>query len=145
MEDIIENNPSIKSRFLNAELQGRIEGYGLPLGSTKKIISGAHFMLAGDAASLIDPTTGEGIGQSMISGRFAGWQAIKCFEENNFSADFMKQYDKKLYKKLWRDARLSYWLQRFFFSNYRLFNTCFNFLNKNKKLQQAIINRVVKV
>ena len=145
MNQIINHHPSIKERFANAKLNGRIEGYGLPLGSAKRKVSGAHFMLAGDAASLIDPSTGEGIGQSMISGRYAAWQAIKCCKENNFSAAFMKQYDKQLYGKLWKEARLSYWLQKIFFSNKILFNRCFHFLSNHKKLQQAIISKVVKV
>jgi geranylgeranyl reductase family protein len=145
MEHIIQNHPAIKKRFLHAELEGKIEGYGLPLGSAKRIVSGAHFMLCGDAASLIDPATGEGIGQSMISGRYAAWQAIKCFEANNFSAAFMKQYDKQLYKKLWREARMSYRIQNIVFKNKSLFNACFNFLDRNKYLKRLILNQVVKI
>jgi flavin-dependent dehydrogenase len=101
-------------------------------------------MLCGDAASLIDPATGEGIGQSMISGRYAAWQAIKCFEENNFSAAFMKQYDRQLYKKLWREARMSYRIQNIVFKNKSLFNACFNFLDRNKFLKELILKQVVK-
>lgn len=109
---IIENHPTIKDRFAQAERSGDIKGFGLPLGSRRVPISGNRFMLCGDAASLIDPVTGEGIGQAMISGRYAGWQAIKCFEQNNFSASFMKTYDKTVYYKLWKGNRNRYFLQR---------------------------------
>ena len=102
-------------------------------------------MLCGDAASLIDPATGEGIGQSMISGRYAGWQAIKSFEANNYSPAFMMQYDKLLYKKLWREARMSYRVQQVVFKNKWLFNACFNLLNRNKFLKRLILNQVVKI
>ena len=145
MEDIIKNNPTIKARFENAELAGKIEGYGLPLGSRKTIISGDHFMLCGDAASLIDPATGEGIGQSMISGRYAGWQAIKCFEQNNFSASFMKQYNKQLYDKLWSTSRKSYLIQRYIFNKQWLFNGLSNLLVKNKRLKKFVLDRIMKV
>ena len=47
---------------------GNLEGFGLPLGSKVATISGNRFMLAGDAASLIDPVTGDGIGNAMLSG-----------------------------------------------------------------------------
>jgi len=145
MEDIIQNNPSIKDRFKNAELSGKIEGYGLPLGSRKITISGDHFMLAGDAASLIDPATGEGIGQSMISGRYAGWQAIKCFEANNFSSDFMKQYDKQLYDKIWGTSRKSYLIQRHIFNRKWLFNGLANVLDKSTFIKKLVLKRIMKV
>ena len=145
IEDIIKNNPAISVRFKQAALAGKIEGYGLPLGSHKTVVSGGHFMLCGDAASLIDPATGEGIGQSVISGRYAGWQAIRCFEQQNFSAAFMKQYDKQLYKKLWWNARKSYLTQRIVFSRGWLFNGCFNALSKSRFIKQLILHEVVKV
>ncbi|MES2646497.1 MAG: geranylgeranyl reductase family protein [Bacteroidota bacterium] len=145
MNEIIANHPVIKERFKNAQLTGKIEGYGLPLGSTKKVVSGAHFMICGDAASLIDPATGEGIGQSMISGRYAGWQALKCFEQQDFSAGFMKQYEIELYKKLWRNARISYRIQHLFFQHEQLFNTVFSLLSKTKFLKKYILKQVVKV
>lgn len=145
MEEIIENHPSIHPRFENAERTGKIEGYGLPLGSLKTVISGDHFMLCGDAASLIDPATGEGIGQSMISGREAGWQAIRCFAENNFSAGFMKQYDNKLYAKVWGGSRKSYFLQRHFLNRKWLFNLGFSILNKSGFIKRMVLKRIMKV
>ena len=102
-------------------------------------------MLCGDAASLIDPATGEGIGQSMISGRYAGWQAIKCFEQNNFSASFMKQYNKQLYDKLWSTSRKSYLIQRYIFNKQWLFNGLSNLLVKNKRLKKFVLDRIMKV
>lgn len=145
LEDIITNNPAIKTRFENATLFGKIEGYGLPLGSRKTVISGDHFMLCGDAASLIDPATGEGIGQSMISGRYAGWQAIKCFAQHNFSAAFMKQYDKQLHDKLWSNFRKSYFLQRYFFTKKWLFNSLANVVNKSKLVKKLVLRHFLKV
>ncbi len=109
---VIESNPYIKDRFAHAEIAGDIKGFGLPLGSRKVQISGNRFMLCGDAASLIDPATGEGIGQAMVSGRYAGWHALKCFEKNDFSAAFMKSYDKTVYAKLWKGNRNRYFIQR---------------------------------
>ncbi len=145
MEDIIKTNPSVSARFENAERIGKIEGYGLPLGSRKIVISGDHFMLCGDAASLIDPATGEGIGQSMISGREAGWQAIRCFKTNNFSSAYMKQYDKKLYAKVWNNSRKSYFLQRHFLNRKWLFNLGFNILNKSGLIKKMVLKRIMKV
>ena len=54
---------------------------------------------AGDAASVADPLTGEGIGQAIVTGRMAAFQARQCFEANDFSAGFMKKYDKTVHQK----------------------------------------------
>jgi len=131
---IIETNPSIKERFVGAEMISKIEGYGLPLGSRKTTISGNRFMLCGDAASLIDPLTGEGIGQAMVSGRYAGWQAKKCFEQNNFSASFIKQYNKTVYDKLWGEHRRNYFIRKLIVNHPSLFNASTSILNSNKFL-----------
>ncbi|MDP4224645.1 MAG: geranylgeranyl reductase family protein, partial [Bacteroidota bacterium] len=72
---IIENNPILRDRFKNAEMIGETWSYILPLGSRRASISGNRFMLCGDAASLINPASGAGIGQAMQSGRYAGWHA----------------------------------------------------------------------
>ena len=134
MQRIIETNSHIKERFAGAEMISKIEGYGLPLGSRKTTISGNRFILCGDAASLIDPLTGEGIGQAIISGRYAGWQAKKCFEQNNFSASFMKQYNKTVYDKLWKEHRRNYFIRELIINKPRLFNALTSILNKSKFL-----------
>lgn len=138
MEHIIAHEPSVKQRFGNAELIGRIEGYGLPLGSRKVTVSGHRFMLCGDAASLIDPATGEGIGQAMVSGRYAGWQALRCFKENDFSARFMMQYDKQLYAKLWSGHRKRYLLRVFLLGNPKRLNAIFNLISGNRFLERLL-------
>ena len=56
----IEQSPELKRKFKDAVQVSPPEGFGLPLGSKVPVISGERFMLAGDAASLIDPITGEG-------------------------------------------------------------------------------------
>jgi len=112
LQKVVEEIPYISDRFKNAERIGKIEGFGLPLGSRKVLISGDRFMLCGDAASLIDPLSGEGIGQAIVSGRYAGWQAKKCFDKNNFSAGYMKQYDAQVYHKFWLRHRKNHFIQQ---------------------------------
>ena len=131
---IIETVPYLKERFKGAEMTSDIKGYGLPLGSRKVPMSGDRFMLCGDAASLIDPLTGEGIGQAMVSGRYAGWQAKKCFEQNNFSSSFMKQYDKTVYDKLWKEHRRSYFIRELLINKPKLFNLSVNLISNNQFL-----------
>jgi flavin-dependent dehydrogenase len=105
LPDLIEREPHLKERFSNAVRLSEIEGCGLPLAGREKPISGHRLMLCGDAASLIDPLSGEGIGQAMISGRYAAWHAIKCFEKRDFSAQMMRGYDRMVYEKLKREQK----------------------------------------
>ena len=95
-------------------------------------------MLCGDAASLIDPLSGEGIGQAMVSGRYAGWHALKCFQENNFSASYMKGYDNMVYDKLWKGHSKSYMIQKLINGRAWPLNLAVNMGLKNKTFYNTI-------
>ncbi len=136
-ESILENNTHIRERFSGAEKIGDIKLYGLPLGSVKRKISGSNYMLCGDAAMLIDPFTGEGIGNAMMSGMYAALQTEKCLQQNNFSEKFLSQYDIELYKRLWPELALSYRMQQLVNFPW-LFNMVVKKANNNKVLSETI-------
>jgi geranylgeranyl reductase family protein len=92
--EIIRTNSELKARFASAELVGEVKGWGIPIGYGTHPISGLRFMLTGDAASVADPLTGEGIGQAIVTGRIAAFHAKKCFERDDFSARMMRGYDR---------------------------------------------------
>ena len=110
--NFIDQNPQAALKFKNAEMIGELEGFGLPLGSRKVRISGTRFMLVGDAASLIDPISGDGIGNAMLSGRLAAQQVIKCFEQSHFTEDFMQQYDESLSKAIGSELKARFKAQQ---------------------------------
>ena len=134
---ILREDAAFKDRFANATLDDDPKGFGLPLGSTQRPISGDGFMLIGDAASLIDPFTGEGIGNAIISGKVAAEVAVKALEKQNFTHTALQVYDKEVYRKLGRELQLSYRLQQLV--NYPwLFNLVVNKANRNETLQETI-------
>jgi geranylgeranyl reductase family protein len=137
LQRVVEEIPYVSDRFKNAQRIGKIEGFGLPLGSRKVPMSGDRFMLCGDAASLIDPLSGEGIGQAIVSGRYAGWHAKKCFDENDFSAGFMKRYDEQVYQKFWSRHRKNYIVQRLMNSEW-LLNGIFNAALRSKVIRDVV-------
>ena len=112
MLEIIESRPGIKERFQNATLEGDIVGFPLPLGSKRQKLSGNNYMLVGDAACLVDPLTGEGIGNAVYSGFIAADQAEKCLKANNFTADFMKDHDTRVWRVMGPELKFSYRLSR---------------------------------
>lgn len=113
LQDIIDHHPVISRRFAKAELIGKVQGYGLPLGSKPRPISGDHFVLVGDAGHLVDPITGEGIGNAFYSGFIAAELAEQCLAENDFSAARLKAYDVRVARVLGSEMKLSYRLQKF--------------------------------
>lgn len=108
---LIYHHPTLKMRFENAKPLETVKGFGLPLGSKKRKLSGNRFILLGDAASLIDPFSGEGIGNAIRSGRVGADVVKKAVCENNFSEQFLSQYDKELYSRVWNELRVSKQLQ----------------------------------
>lgn len=134
---IITSHPAIAPRFAAAEPVGDVKLHGLPLGSKKRQLSGNNYMLTGDAAMLIDPFTGEGIGNAMMSGMFAATQAKLCLEAGDFSAKALKQYDETVHKRLWSELLLSYRMQQL--ANFpSLFNFVVKKANSNALLKETI-------
>jgi geranylgeranyl reductase family protein len=121
----IEEVPYLKERFKNAKQVTKVEAWPLPLWDKRRSISGDNYMLAGDAANLIDPVTGEGMGHAAISGMFAAYQVKRSLEQNDFSAGFMKQYDDDVYDKIGKELNISSKIPRFI-KYPRLFNAVVN-------------------
>jgi geranylgeranyl reductase family protein len=137
LQDIITHDPVLKERFKNASLISAVEGYGLPLGSKKRSLSGERYMLTGDAGYLIDPFTGEGIGNALYSGRIAAQQAAAGLQANNFSASFMKAYDHEVYRILGPELQLSTKLQKLARRTW-LFNFLMKTAMRNKQLRELM-------
>ncbi|MBI4170676.1 MAG: geranylgeranyl reductase family protein, partial [Candidatus Aenigmarchaeota archaeon] len=108
----IAENPLFKERFKNAELQGDIRGWNLPIASYHRKCYGPGFLLLGDAAALIDPLSGEGIGNAMISGKIAAKVAIEALEKGDFSEKFLRKYDKELWSVIGDEIKANYRLQK---------------------------------
>ena len=114
LQHLISTHEHLKTRFKNARPLESVKGYGLPLGSRKIPVSGERFLLTGDAASMIDPLSGEGIGNAIRCGRIAAEHTIECFNNTNFSGAFNKRYDKEIYRRMWKELRVSRTMQKVF-------------------------------
>ncbi|HEY0976258.1 MAG TPA: geranylgeranyl reductase family protein [Flavobacteriales bacterium] len=112
MARLLNEHPDLKERFANARIEGGIQGMGLPLGSKRRALSGAGYLLVGDAGHLIDPFTGEGISHAMISGVHAAEVAADALRRNDLSASALRAYDQRVWKRLGKELSTSTTLQR---------------------------------
>ncbi len=134
----IKNNPQIAPRFANAKLVDKIQGWGLPLAMERQPMSGNNFILVGDAAALVDPFSGEGIGNALYSGMLAAMAIKEALPNNDFSAAFLKtNYDDVLYKRLGDELKISATLQRLCKYPW-LFNFVVNKASKSESLRNTI-------
>ncbi len=137
MLDTLATDPIMKERFKNATLEGTIDGYGLPLGSKKRKLHGERYMLVGDAGFLIDPFTGEGIGNALYSGQIAAKQAAAAIAANNYSDDFLTSYDQEIYRILGPEMEVSTKLQKLIKYPW-LFNLLMKMGSRNKQLKELM-------
>lgn len=137
MLKLFAEHPLFRERFAGAELQGRVLGWGLPMASKPNKLCGKGWMLLGDAASLIDPVSGEGIGNAMYTGWLAAEAVEKCLQEQNFSQDFLEfHYEKRFYRCLGKDIKLSKFMQNAY-KYPKLINFFARRVEKNKVLMET--------
>ncbi len=107
-------SPRFCERFKNAKpMEPNAAQWPLPFGSKRRKMYGDGFVLVGDAAALIDPFTGEGIGEAMHSGRQAALtiaEILKAGQEPTEAA--LQRYDELFWGKFGREIMLSHKLQK---------------------------------
>jgi menaquinone-9 beta-reductase len=111
LERLVEH-PKFRDRFRDGQPEEKIRGWGLPLGSRPRKMSGPGWMLVGDAASLIDPFTGEGIGNAMVSAEKAAQWAERAAESGDASAALLSGYEQDVLRYLGNELKLSHAMQR---------------------------------
>ena len=105
-------SPFFRERFKDAEPLEKPVGWNLPVGSKRRKSTGNGFMLLGDAAGLIDPFTGEGIGNAMYSAKYAVETAARAIEANDFKDTMLSAYEDALWKAIGNELKVSSKLQK---------------------------------
>ena len=135
--DEVTQTEYFKERFADAEQLERPVGWNLPLGSIHRKNHGNGFMLLGDAAGLVDPFTGEGIGNAMVSGQYAMEVAAKSKLSGDFSEKAFAEYDELLWRDIGKELRTSTKLQSLARSKF-LLNFVINRASRNEEVQNII-------
>ena len=121
--------PPFAERFGKAKALEEPRGWNLPVGSIKRKSYGNGFMLLGDAAGLIDPFTGEGIGNALYSARAAVRTAEQALQANDFSESFIARYEQGLWAEIGDELAVSTKLQK---------------IGRNRFLLNFVINKAAR-
>jgi len=134
----------IQKRLEGAVPADQIKGHVIHSLDKKRPLSGNRFLLVGDAAAMADPFTGEGVGNALRSGRIAAEHIQQCMQKNDFSARFNARYDKEVYRRIWKEFKVSQRLKRL--TSKPGFLTFFiNSANNNQGLYQYFIQTITGI
>ena len=106
---MIENHPKVSQMFKNAEPLEKPVGWGLPIITPQRKIAGDGYALIGDAAGMIEPFTGKGIGPGMVSARLLSEHLVKAISEKRKN---LSDYEEHIYRYYKSETRAGYFLQR---------------------------------
>ena len=136
MDEIVQSD-YFRSRFGNARPLEKPVGWNLPLGRIQRKNHGNGFMLLGDAAGLVDPFTGEGIGNAMVAAKHAMQVASKAKNHKDYSERSFSEYDQLLWDDIGGELRTSTKLQSLARSSF-LLNFVINRAARNEEVQSII-------
>lgn len=135
--------PSIKKRLKNGGKLKNVATWQLNFGSQKRLqhaYDGA--LLVGDAAGFINPLTGGGIHNAMISGRIAADTIDSAFVKGNTSREFLQSYETECHQEMWDSMKRSYTMQRTFMHFPFVVDFLVKRMRENSQLAQTFLSKL---
>ena len=133
------NSPIIKKRL---HFGGQIKNISIrPLNlGWQKQLKRSHngALLVGDAAALINPLSGGGIVNAMLSGQIAADVLHDCLNKNDVSEQALNKYEVYLQKSLRRELYRSYLSRKILFSSPLLIDTIIKTISRNRFIPHII-------
>jgi digeranylgeranylglycerophospholipid reductase len=86
LKNFVETSPLLRDKKII-----RKRGAFIPMGSARKIY-GDSTLLVGDAAGMVHPLLGSGIGNAMEAGELAGHISDEALEREDFSEEYLSRY-----------------------------------------------------
>lgn len=83
-----------------AELQGRLQGWPLPVAAGRVARVGDGVLLVGDAGAFVNGLTGGGIYNALLTGRLAARVASECLRKNDTRHSELSRYDRLWQREL---------------------------------------------
>ncbi|MCL4267220.1 MAG: NAD(P)/FAD-dependent oxidoreductase [Anaerolineae bacterium] len=135
--------PAIKSRLRNGGQLHDVATWQLNFGSQAQmqhVFDGA--LLVGDAAGFINPITGGGIHNSIISAELAAQIAHDALIKGDTSYEGMKNYEQLCHDELWESMQTSYRMQNWFVHFPVLVDILVRFGRQSQALTQTFLSKL---
>lgn len=142
LTDVVENNPVFKERFKDAKRSTPFKSWMLPYATKRVKMAYDGCVLVGDAASLIDPFTGEGIGNALTSGKYASAAVLNAFEKNDFSEKALSEYPANLFANIGNEIETNYKIQKWSRRSFML-NFVIGKAKRSKEIQSVITDAML--
>ena len=142
LKDFLEM-PAIKKRLLRGGQLRDVATWQLNFGSQKHlqhVFDGA--ILVGDAAGFINPLTGGGIHNSLVSADLAAQVADKALKANDVSRSKMQVYEQLCHEQMWESMRNSFWMQRTFMHFPILVDFLVKRMKENSQLAKTFLTKL---
>jgi geranylgeranyl reductase family protein len=120
-------------RLARAEPVSSMRGHPMYTGVSNAPSHAERVLVAGDAAGLVGPLTGEGIAPALESGELAAAHALTALETGDFSAQALASYSRDLTSRYGADQRGARILRRVLSIPY-LFNRIFHRSQRDREL-----------
>lgn len=104
---LLNDNPMLRRRFADAHMEGSLAGWTIPSGVAVPKVAFDGCLLVGDAAHIVDPFTGEGIGNALASAQLAAESLKIVLKSNNLTRQALLPYERNLKKLLAAEFRAS--------------------------------------
>ena len=105
-DSLLKTDPSLAERFVKATPLEDVKGWGIPFASLNRPASGDGWLLVGDAASMVIPTTGEGIGTGMMTGYIAAHFIERAVKQNRYDHTMFTNYTREIQRRVTDDVKL---------------------------------------
>ncbi len=135
--------PAIKKRLKRGGELRNIATWQLNFGSQKGIphtFDGA--LLVGDAAGFINPLTGGGIHNSLISAELAAQTIDEAFQRGDVSRQSLRIYEQRCHDAMWESMKTSYFYQRSFMRFPFLVDILVKLFSENSGLAQTFLTKL---
>ncbi len=95
----VEKNPHAQARLKHATRVGAPQGHPIRTDAQSTSPYLDNVMIVGEAAGLVNPLTGEGIGPAMISGEIAAHYALCALESGDFLSNGLAAYGRAIRRR----------------------------------------------
>jgi geranylgeranyl reductase family protein len=137
LDDFIADTALTEGRLARAEPAGPLQGHPLRMQLNGARTHDDRILVAGDAAGLVNPLSGEGIAQALESGELAASYALAALETGDLSARALAAYSRALKARFEADHRAAS-LLRLVLAAPGLLNRVFNRLRQDARLALLI-------